>query len=323
MPRWSVLFLVLGVISLGGVPGVEAQTYPGRPIRLVTPYPPGGGTDVFARVIAQKMTESWGYSVVVDNRAGANGNIGSALVAKAAPDGYTLMINTISLVLSRSIYKSLPFDPLKDFAPITLVAAVPHVLVVNLSLPVSSVKELIVLAKAKPGRLNYASVGVGSPFQMAAELFKLTAEVNIVGIPYQGGGPAVTALIGGQVELTFANLVAALQLINAGKMRALGVTSAKRSQAAPELPTLSEAGLPGYDFSSWFGIWAPARTPKEIITKVNREVVRILRLPDVAGRLSRDGADVIANTPEEFAVYLKAESVKWGRVVKEAGIHAD
>ena len=308
---------------MGGVTGVEAQTYPGRPIRLVTPYPPGGGTDVFARVIAQKMTESWGYSVVVDNRAGANGNIGSALVAKAAPDGYTLMINTISLVLSRSIYKSLPFDPLKDFAPITLVAAVPHVLVVNLSLPVSSVKELIVLAKAKPGRLNYASVGVGSPFQMAAELFKLTAEVNIVGIPYQGGGPAVTALIGGQVELTFANLVAALQLINAGKMRALGVTSAKRSPAAPELPTLSEAGLPGYDFSSWFGIWAPAGTPKEIITKVNREVVRILRLPDVAERLTRDGADVIANTPEEFAVYLKAESVKWGRVVKEAGIHAD
>ena len=301
----------------------NAANYPTKPIRLIVPWPPGGGTDVFARVIGQKLTERLTYTVVVDNRPGASGNIGAEMVAKSPPDGYTIMLATITLATNPSMYKSLGFNPVKDFAPITLVAGVPHVLVVSPSLPVNSVKELIALAKAEPGKLNYASAGSGSPFHLAAELFKLMTGTSIVHVPYQGGGPAITAVIGGQVQLTFGNLLAVLPLVKSGKLKALGVTSAKRSSAAPDLPTIAEEGVRGYDFSSWFGFFAPALTPKETVAKLNHEIVRILETPEMKQRLTQDGADVVASTPQEFGAYLASETKKWSQVIKQAGIRAE
>ena len=290
---------------------------------MIVPWPPGGGTDVFARLIGQKMTSDRGYTIVVDNRPGASGNIGAEMAAKSPPDGYTIILATITLATNPSLYKSLGYDSIKDFAPITLVAGVPHILVVSPSLPVKSVKDLIGLAKEERGKLNYASAGSGSPFHLAAELFKLMSGAKIVHVPYQGGGPAINAVLGGEVQLTFGNLVAVLPLVKAGKLRALGVTGAKRSSASPELPTIAEEGLRGYDFSSWFGFLAPAGTSKEIISKLNRKIVQILSTPEMKQRLTQDGADVVAGTPEAFAAFLAAETKKWAKVIKEAGIHAD
>ena len=301
----------------------SAIGYPTKPVRLVVPWPPGGGTDVFARVIGQKLGERLGYTVVVDNRPGASGNVGAEMVAKLPPDGYTIMLATITLATNPSMYKTLNFEPLKDFAPITLVAGVPHVLVVSPSLAVNSVKDLIALAKAEPGKLNYASAGNGSPFHLAAELFKSLTGTTIVHVPYQGGGPAITAVIGGQVQLTFGNLVAVLPLVKGGKLKALGVTGATRSAAAPDLPTIAEEGVRGYDFSSWFGFFAPGKTPKAVIAKLNQEIVHILKTPEMKNRLTQDGADVIASTPQEFSAYLASETRKWEQVIKQAGIRAD
>ena len=300
-----------------------AQAYPVKPVRFIVPWPTGGGTDVFARAIGQKLTDSLGQSFIVDNRPGAAGNIGAELTAKSPPDGYTIIMATVTLATNPSMYAKLGFDPIKDLAPITLVAGVPHLLVVNPSIPAASVKELIALAKAKPAQLNYASAGNGSPFHIAAELFKNLASVDIVHVPYKGGGPAVTDVVGGQVHMTFANLVAVLPQVRAGRLRALGITSAKRSQAAPEIPTIAESGLPGYDFTSWFGVLAPAGTPREVISRLNAEIVKILNSPEIKERLSKDGADLVAGSPEEFASYLKAETAKWARVIKAAGIRAD
>jgi tripartite-type tricarboxylate transporter receptor subunit TctC len=264
-----------------------------------------------------------GVNVVVDNRPGAAGNIGAEMVAKSPPDGYTIILATITLATNPSMYKSLNFDPLKDFDPITLVAGVPHVLVVSPVLAVNSVKDLIALAKAEPGKLNYASAGSGSPFHLAAELFKVLTGTTIVHVPYQGGGPAITAVIGGQVQLTFGNLVAVLPLVKGGKLKALGVTGAMRSSAAPDLPTIAEEGVRGYDFSSWFGFLAPAKTPQQTITRLNQEIVQILKTPEMKQRLTQDGADVIASTPQEFGAYLASETKKWAQVIKQAGIRAD
>ena len=301
----------------------SAIGYPTKPVRLVVPWPPGGGTDVFARVIGQKLGERLGYTVVVDNRPGASGNVGAEMVAKLPPDGYTIMLATITLATNPSMYKALNFEPLKDFAPITLVAGVPHVLVVSPTLAANSVKDLIALAKAEPGKLNYASAGNGSPFHLAAELFKSLTGTTIVHVPYQGGGPAITAVIGGQVQLTFGNLVAVLPLVKGGKLKALGVTGATRSAAAPDLPTIAEEGVRGYDFSSWFGFFAPGKTPKAVIAKLNQEIVHILKTPEMKNRLTQDGADVIASTPQEFSAYLASETRKWEQVIKQAGIRAD
>jgi len=245
------------------------------------------------------------------------------MVAKLPPDGYTIMLATITLATNPSMYKTLNFEPLKDFAPITLVAGVPHVLVVSPTLAANSVKDLIALAKAEPGKLNYASAGNGSPFHLAAELFKSLTGTTIVHVPYQGGGPAITAVIGGQVQLTFGNLVAVLPLVKGGKLKALGVTGATRSAAAPDLPTIAEEGVRGYDFSSWFGFFAPGKTPKAVIAKLNQEIVHILKTPEMKNRLTQDGSDVIASTPQEFSAYLASETRKWEQVIKQAGIRAD
>jgi tripartite-type tricarboxylate transporter receptor subunit TctC len=315
----ALFFVVAAFIA----PLSLANAYPDKPIRLIVPYPPGGGADTIARLIAQKISGTLGQSVYVENRNGANGNIGSDIVAKSAPDGHTLLMNTIGLVLSQSIYKKLPFDVSKDFAPIALVASSPHVLIVGPSLPVKSVAELIAAAKERPGKLNCASVAIGSPFQMAAELFKSLAKVEIQEVPYQGGGPAVLSVIAGQTDMTFANLLAAQPFIKAGTVKALAVTGKKRFADMPDVPTVDEAGLPGYEFNSWFGIWAPAGTPRPIIDILNREIVSALNDPAILKRLEIDGAQVEGGTPERFDAYVKSEYNKWDKIVRAANIKVD
>lgn len=302
---------------------VDVQNYPNRPVHIIVPWPPGGGTDIFARAISEKLQQSLGQPFPVENRPGVAGNLGAAIVARSPPDGYTIMIATITLATSPALYKSLDYNAIKDFAGITLIAGVPHMLVVNPALPAKNVKELITLAKQKPGKLTYASAGVGSPFQIAAELFKQSAGVDILHVPYKGGGPAVADVIGDHVDMTFANLLAVLPQARAGRVRALAVTSAKRSAAAPDIPTIAESGLPGYEFTSWFGALAPAGTPPGIVKKLNDAIVKALRSPRVSAQLSEQGADIIASSPEEFDVFLKSETKKWQKVIKAAGIQPE
>lgn len=322
--NWAKLGRAIAAIVLTcSTTAAWSQAFPSKPMRVIVPWPPGGGTDIFARSIGQKLTESWGQQVIVDNRPGAAGNIGAQLASKAAADGYTLLLATITLATSPSLYKSLGYDPLRDLEPVTLIAGVPHVLVVHPSLPVKSVRELIALAKARPGELNYASAGIGSPFHLAAELFNLLAGVKMNHVSYKGGGPAVVAVIGGQVQVTFANLLAVLPHVQGGKLRALGITSATRSSAAPSLPTIAESGLKAYDFTSWFGMLTPAGAPKDVVQKLNDGIVRVLKSPELKERLTRDGADIIASTPQEFSAYMRSETVKWAKVIKEAGIRAE
>jgi tripartite-type tricarboxylate transporter receptor subunit TctC len=300
-----------------------AQGFPNKPIRIIVPWPPGGGTDVFARIIGKNLSTAWQQQMIVDNRPGASGNIGAELATQAPPDGYTILIATITLAISPSVVKHLPFDPLRDLVPITLIAGVPHILVVHPSFPPKSVRQLIVLAKAHPGELDYASAGNGTPFQMAAELFNVLAGTRISSVPYKGGGPAVLDVIAGQVPLTFGNLVAVLPHVRNGRLRGLGVTSAKRSSAAPDIPTIAESGVKGYDFSSWFGAYAPKGTAPSIVQRLNAGIVEVLSLNAVKQQLTTGGADVIASTPQAFETYMKSETEKWARVVKEAGIRAE
>ncbi len=316
--------IILALLLCASVPQPStAATYPDRPVRFIVPWAPAGGTDIIARVIAEKLHQSMGQPFVVENRSGAAGNIGASFVAKASPDGYTIIIATITLATNPALYKNLDFDATKDFVPITLIAGIPHVLVVNPSLPVKSVKDLIAFAKKGPGKLNYASAGIGSPFHIAAELFKQVAGVNIVHIPYKGGGPAVQAVMGGQVQLAFANLVAVSPLVKSGQLRALAITSANRSKALPDVPTMAEAGLPGYQFTSWFGVLAPAGTSPAIVDKLNKEIVKALKSPDVSKQLTAQGADLIASTPAEFKAYLISETAKWHKVIGAAGMAAN
>ncbi len=296
------------------------QTYPAKPVKLIVPWSAGGGADQMARMIGQKLGAEWTEQIVIENRPGASGNIGAEAVARAAPDGYTIMLTSDTIVTASSLYKSLSFDPLKDFAPITLAASFPYVLVVNSNLPIASVKELISLAKSKPRQLNYASAGAGSPFHLAAELFKNYAQVEITGIPYKGGGPALVDLIGGRVDLAFANLVNVMPHIKAGRLRGLAITTAKRSLAAAELPTIAESGLPGYDFAANFGLFAPAGVPKDVISKLYSDIASVLKSPEIRDRLSSGGAEVIAISPDEYSAYLQAETQKWTKVIKAAGI---
>lgn len=322
MLRNFVAVLCYAIIaSIGLAP--KAHAFPDRPIRIIVPYSPGGGADIIARLIGQRLSTNIGQPVVIDNRPGANGNIGSDIVAKATPDGYTLLMNTIGLVFSQSIYQKLSFNVLKDFTPVVSLAGTPYILITGPSVPVKSVADLIALAKSKPGHLNCATVGIGSPFQMSAELFKSMAKVEMTNIPFQGGGPAVLSVIAGQTDVTFANLLAVQSFIKTGKVKALAVTSSKRSSIMPDVPTMAESGLPGYELSGWFGIWAPAGTPRPIVEFLNREIDVVLDEPEIRQRLERDGAEVTGGTPEDFANYVKSEYEKWDKVVKAANIHVD
>lgn len=302
-----------------------AQTYPTKPVRFIVPFPPGGGVDIVARTLASPITEALGQQVVVDNRPGAAGTVGTDLAAKATPDGYTMILGSVGpLAFSPSLSRKLAYDPVKDFAPVTLVASLPNVLLVNPSSPFRTVKDVIAVAKAKPRQLNYASAGSGTPPHLAMELFKSMANIDIVHVPYKGGPPALTDLMGGRVQLMFINILTALPFIQTGKLRALAVTTADRSLVLPDLLTMAEAGdLPGFAANDWFGILVPAGTPKRIVARLNREIVAILKRPEIRSRLSGQGAKPLANTPEEFAAFIKAEIVKWGKVIKASGAHVD
>ena len=319
LKRWA-LGLLLAVVA----GGAWAQAYPVKPIRLVVPFPPGGATDILARAVAQKLTDAWGQSVIVDNRPGAGGNIGSELVAKAAPDGYTLELGTVGThAINASLYSKMPYDHVRDFAPVILVAGVPNVLVVNPGLPVNSVQELIAYAKANPGKLNFASSGSGTSIHLAGELFKVMAGVQMTHVPYKGSSPALQDLLGGQVQLMFDNLPPSLPHIKAGKLRALGVTSATRAPALPDVPTIAESGLPGFEASSWFGVLAPAGTPPAIIAKLNAEIAKWLDTPEAKEKMLTLGANAAGGTPEDFAKHIAAETAKWAKVVKESGAKVD
>lgn len=296
-----------------------AQSYPAKPVRVIVPFPPGGGADIFARMVGQKLTGALGQSFVVDNRAGAGGNIGVELAAKAPADGYTLLVTTATLSINPGLFPKLPFDVQRDLAPITLFASVPHILCAHPALPVKSVKELIALARSRPDQLNYASQSSGSSSHLTAELFRTMAGVKMTHIPYKGGGPALTALVSGEVTLGFPVPVTALSQIKAGRLKALAVTSRARSQVLPDVPTMIEAGLKGFESIQWYGALAPAGTPKEIVARLHSEMVRALKQPDVRERIAAEGADLVGNTPDEFAAFIANEMTKWAKVIKISG----
>ena len=311
------------LVACAGTASAQS-TYPAKAIRYVVPFPAGGPLDIVARALGQELNKSWNQPIIIDNRPGAGGNIGADLVAKAPADGYTILMGAVSThAINVTLYSKLPYDPVRDFAPITLITSVPNVLVVHPSVPAISVKELIALAKAKPGQINFASGSTGSAGHLAGELFKTMAGVNMVHIPYKGAAPAVVDLLGGHVSLMFDNMSSALPNIKSGRVRALAVTTLKRSPLLPQLPTISEAGLRGFDISTWFGIFAPAGTPPDIVARLNTETVRILNTREMKERLLALGAEPAGNKPDEFAAFVRLEIQKYARVVKASGATAD
>jgi tripartite-type tricarboxylate transporter receptor subunit TctC len=320
LTKAGVISLVLVATFNATAATTGTAAYPNRPVRVIVPQSAGGSTDLAARIVLQRMTENMGQTFVVDNRPGAGSLNGTETVAKSAPDGYTLLAVAASFTINPSLHKDLPFDPIRDFAPVTRFAALPHILVVHPTLPVKSVKELIALAKAKPGELNYASSGVATSTHLATELFKYLTGTDMVQVPYKGGAPGMIGLLSGQVQLYFATISTALPHVKSGKVRALAVTTAKRSVVAPEYPTVAEAGVRGYEHASWVGMLAPARTPAPILTALHAQAVKALEREDVKSALLRDGLETVGDPPQEFAGVIKAEVAKWFKVVKAAGI---
>ena len=300
-----------------------AQAFPSKTVRIVVPFPPGGGTDVIARVLAQKLTDAWGQQVIVDNKAGASGTIGSELVAKAAADGYTLLLTATHHAINLGMYKQLPYDTLRDFVPVAYIAASPNLLLLHPSVPANNLQELIAYIKSKPGGLNYASSSVGGATHLTGELFKTAAGIQLQHIPYKGAAPAMTDLLGGQVPMMFDVISTALAHVRSGRLKAIAVTSAKRTTVMPEVPTVAESGIPGFEAISWFGLYAPAATPKDTVNRLNAEFNRVLQLPDVREKLAAQGAEPIAMTPEQFAAYLRAEIAKWSKAIKDSGAKAE
>jgi tripartite-type tricarboxylate transporter receptor subunit TctC len=304
--------------------GGWAQPYPAKPIRIIVPFPAGGTADIMARVVGQKMTETWGQQVLIDNRSGAGGNIAADLAAKSAPDGYTLFLCTVGThAVHQTLYEKLSFDPIKDFSAVAYIAGVPNVVVVHPSIPVKSVKELIAFIKARPGQINFGSSGTGSSVHMSGEMLKVMAGLDMTHIPYKGNPQAVTDLMAGQIELMITNMPSVIPYIHSGRLRALAVTTKARSPALPDLPTMEEAGLPGYESSAWFGLVSPAAVLREIVSKLNAEVIRIVGLEDVKRNLASQGAYPLVMTPEEFGAFMKAETAKWAKIVKASGARAD
>jgi tripartite-type tricarboxylate transporter receptor subunit TctC len=292
-------------------------------VRIVVPYPPGGGTDVVARAIGQKLAEAWKQNVVIDNRGGGGGNIGTEFVARAAPDGYTLLMAISTFTVNPSIFKQLPWDPVRDFAPVSKVGSSAYILVVHPSLPARSVSELIALARAKPDALSFGSSGIGAPLHLAGELFKTRANIKMVHVPYKGAGPAVIDLLGGQFQVYFGSTVTMLPFIRNGRLRALATTSARRLPVAPEIPTMAEAGVPDCEVDGWYGMLGPAGTPPDRIRKLSDQLAAILRMPDIREGFAKGGQEALGTTPEEFGRFIVAEVAKWSKVVKAAGITGD
>jgi tripartite-type tricarboxylate transporter receptor subunit TctC len=313
--------LLCAALLVAPAGGVLAQAgYPGRPVRIVVPSSAGGGTDILARIISPRLSERLGQQVVIDNRPGAGTMIGIEIAAKSPPDGYTLLLTPATLAINPVTYKKVPYDALRDFAPITVVVSSPAILVVHPSIPVKTVKELIAFARARPGQLNYASAGTGTFPHMSMELFLSMANLKLVHIPYKGTGPATIDMVAGHTAVMAATVLTAMPQIRTGRLRGLGITSAARSSVVPEIPTIAEAGLPGYEAVQWYGALAPAQTSKNIITKLHSEITRVLQMPDVKERIANDGADPVGNSPEEFRRYIQSEIAKWAQVGRDAGI---
>ncbi|GKT21853.1 tripartite tricarboxylate transporter substrate binding protein [Acidovorax sp. SUPP3334] len=301
-----------------------AQAFPNKPITIIVPFAAGGTTDILARVIGQGLSAELGQSVVVDNRAGAGGNIGGQMAARAPADGYTLFMGTAGThAINAALYKKMPFDPVKDFAPLTRVANVPNLLVANPNQPYKTVQELIAYAKANPGKVNFGSSGSGSSIHLSGELCKSLAKVDMRHVPYKGSAPAVTDLLGNQIGIMFDNMPSAIQHVRSGKLRPIAVTTAKRSPELPDVPTIAEAGVPGYEATSWFGMFAPAGTPAPIVAQLNKALVKVLSQAETKKKLADQGAEPVSETPEQFAAFIQAESAKWGKVVKESGASVD
>jgi tripartite-type tricarboxylate transporter receptor subunit TctC len=311
----------IALLACTSIAMAQPQAYPSRPLRLIMSFPAGGPTDIVGRLIGQKLTEAWGQNVTIDNRPGGGGMIGATLAAKSPADGYTLYLGGIStLAISPFVQKNMPFDPIRDFQPVTLTTLQPLLLMTHPTLPVKTLKEFIALARARPGQINYASSGPGGSGHLAGELFKSMTRTNLVHVPYRGAPPALTDLMSGQVQTMFGTILASVPHVRLGKLRAIAITGPQRSNAVAEVPTFAEAGLPGYDASSWNGILAPTGTPRTLVDKLNAEIVKIMRMPAIIDRLSPDGTLALGGTPEEFAAFIKSEQSKWGRVVREANI---
>jgi len=315
--RW-IWMLVFSGLALA-IAHANAQSYPTKPVRVIVPFPPGAGADITTRLFAPRLSEALGQAVVVENRAGAAGNIGAEVVARAAPDGYTLLTAPASIAISQTLYKKLSFDLLRDFQAVSMLASVPFLLVVHPSLPVKNVKDLIALAKARPGQLNYASTGNGSSPHLTAEMLKMQARIDAVHVPYKGTPLAVTDLLTGQVSFMFANALSMLPHVNSGRLHALGVTSAKRNAATPQLPTMAESGLPGFESGTWYALLAPAGTPREVVARLSAEIGKLTQHPDIRKKLVAQGAEALTMTPGETAAYIKSEVAKWGKVVEASG----
>jgi tripartite-type tricarboxylate transporter receptor subunit TctC len=297
-----------------------AQSYPTKPVRMVIAFAPGGGTDVVGRIIGQRLSDLWSQAVVIDNRPGAGSIIGTEIAAKALPDGYTIQTVSMSHALNVALYRKLPYDPIKDFAHVILVARAPNVLVAHPSLPAKTVKELIALAKSRPGKLNYSSSGTGGVSHLSAEMFRSVAGIDMVHVPYKGAGPAMTALLSGEVQLMMATTPVALSQIRANRVRPLAISSRKRSTLAPDLPTIAEAGFPGFETDTWYGVLAPLRTPANIVTKLNADIGQVLKNRDVQTQFEQQGAEVAGGTPQEFRAFAEAEVARWSKVIRAAGI---
>ena len=317
--RVRIVAAIVAIGFAGAVAGAEPERYPARPIRIVVPFTPGGSNDLLGRVLAQKLNEAWGQPVIIDNRPGAGSTIGIELVVRAAPDGYTLLTTSGGIAINVSLYR-LSFNPVTDLAPVALLAQMPYLLAVHPALPALSTRELINLAKAQPGKLTFSSSGAGTSSQLAMEMFKSLAKIDVLHVPYKGGGPAVTALASGEVQMTFNVITGTLPQARSGRIRALAVSSAKRVEIAPELPTVAESGLPGFEAIAWYNLFAPAGTPRAIVNRINAEVNRLLAQPEVRERLHALGVAPFTGTPEALGDYLKSEVARWAKVIKEAGI---
>jgi tripartite-type tricarboxylate transporter receptor subunit TctC len=320
----AVVTALLALMASAVALPADAQNYPTRPVKLVVPFPPGGSLDITGRLIAQRLSEMWGQAVVVENKPGAGGNIGADFVAKSPPDGYTVLLGALSThAVNPNLYAKMPYDAVKDFAPITLIAITPNVLVVNAATPVNNVKEFIAWTKANPGKLAFGSGSNGSAGHLAGELYKVETGTDAVHIPFKGGAPATQALLAGDTQFMFDNLANAMAQVKAGKLKALAVTTAQRSPLVPELPTMAEAGLPGFDISTWYGLFAPAGTPAAIVGKWNADVTKILTTPDVRAKLMADGAEPAPDTSEQFAQMISRELAKYARIIKASGAKVD
>ncbi len=321
-PERLAAVFVLGMLP--ALPALAQQPYPTKAVRLIVPFPPGGGNDILARAVGQRLSERLGQQVVVDNRGGAGGLVGATLAASALPDGYTLFLASLgNLAVNPALHEKPPYDPVRDFAPITLLATSSFIIVVTNSLPATSIKEFVALAKAKPGGLNYGSAGAGSSLHLTAEVFKQATGINLVHVPYKGTAPAITELIAGQVQVMFSTMPPALPQVKAGKLRALGVTTAKRAASAPDLPTVAEAGFAGFDVSNWQGMLGPAKLPRALVDKLNADLNAVLKTPQMIDTLAAQGLEAAGGTPEQFAALIKKEVAKYAAVIKAAGIKAD